>query len=327
MRLSVILPVYNVERYLPMCLESVVQQCLGDYEVILVDDGSTDESGAICDDYAERYEKFSVIHQENQGLSAARNRGIAEAKGEYVVFLDSDDFWVQGTIKPLLQQAYEHDLEVLGFKYIEVPEKAQEAQPINYEPQPLEVLNGIDFVTKHNFVAVSVAYLVKRNHLIDNNITFPVGHMIEDAGFSMRVYLNAKRVAQTDCVAYCYRYRPTSIINNKNETHQRKILDDFIYAAYDINTIINKKRSELTPECYERCRTRRDSYVLFGAIRALKLGKVKDYIAKAKAQKLYPFKSLSETDYPGFKFKLLHWCANKPWLWRALSSVYRLFKR
>ena len=310
-----------------MCLASVVQQCLEDYEVVLVDDGSADRSGAICEDFVSHYPLSRVIHQANQGLSAARNRGIAEARGEYVVFLDSDDFWVPGTIKPLLQQAYEHDLDVLGFKYVEVPEEAQEAPPINYEPQPLEVLNGIDFVAKHNFVAVSVAYLVKRKHLIDNSITFPVGHMIEDAGFSMRVYLNAKRVAQTDCVAYCYRYRPSSIINNINEAHQRKILDDFIYAAQDINSIINAIRNEMTPECYERCRTRRDSYVLFGAIRAFRLGKAKEYIAKAKAQSLYPFKPLGEADYPGFKFKLLHWCANKPWLWRALSSVYRLFKR
>ena len=79
-------------------------------------------------------------------------------------------------------------------------------------------------------------------------------------------------------------------------------------------------------ECYERCRTRRDSYVLFGAVRAFKLGKVKEYLQKAKEQELYPIKTLSEVDYPGFKFKLLHWFVSKPWLWNALSKIYKIVK-
>ena len=96
--LTIIIPVYNVERYLPMCLESIVQQHLSDYEVIMVDDGSTDGSGAICDEFAEHYPEFRVIHNGNGGVAAARNRGIEEAKGEYILFLDSDDFLVPDAI-------------------------------------------------------------------------------------------------------------------------------------------------------------------------------------------------------------------------------------
>lgn len=103
MDLSLIIPVYNVERYLPMCLESVVQQGLEDYEAILVDDGSTDGSSKICDEYAARYPQFRVIHQENQGLALARNRGISEARGEYILFLDSDDFLVPESIGKCLR--------------------------------------------------------------------------------------------------------------------------------------------------------------------------------------------------------------------------------
>ena len=91
MKFSVIVPVYNVAQYLPACIASVAAQTCGDYELILVDDGSTDESGALCDQLAQEYH-CRVIHQENGGLGAARNTGIEAAKGDYLVFLDSDDF-------------------------------------------------------------------------------------------------------------------------------------------------------------------------------------------------------------------------------------------
>lgn len=324
--LSVIIPVYNAERYLAACLESVVRQGLEDCEVIVVDDGATDGSPQICDEYAARYPQFRVIHQENRGVAAARNRGIDEAQGEYVVFLDSDDFWVPGSIGPLLAKAREHDLDVLGFKYVNVPEDTKEVPPFDGAIGPIEVLDGVDFVSKHNFVAVSVVYLAKREHLVSNRITFPAGHMVEDAGLSMRVYLNAKRMAQTECVAYCYRYCPASITHNKSEQHLRRILGDFLYAASDVNSIINEHRERMTELCYERCRTRRDSYVFLGAVRALRQGQVKEYLSSAKEQGLYPFKRMSHTDYPGLKFTVLHRLMQHPWLWNLLSKIYRVIR-
>ena len=95
MKYSVVVPVYNTEKYLGACLDSILaQDSPSAYEVILVDDGSADRSGVICDEYADQYDCISVIHQKNQGVSAARNAGIAAAKGEYVPFLDGDDLWV-----------------------------------------------------------------------------------------------------------------------------------------------------------------------------------------------------------------------------------------
>ena len=99
--LSVIVPVYNVEKYLKRCLESILVQSWNDYEIILVDDGSTDSSAQICDLYAEKYEMIRVIHKENKGLSDTRNRGIEEASGEYVYFPDSDDWLEPNTFSEL----------------------------------------------------------------------------------------------------------------------------------------------------------------------------------------------------------------------------------
>ena len=90
--ISVIVPVYNVEKYLAKCIDSIIAQTYTNLEILLVDDGATDSSGAICDEYAQKESRIRVIHKENGGLSDARNRGIAEARGEYLGFIDSDDY-------------------------------------------------------------------------------------------------------------------------------------------------------------------------------------------------------------------------------------------
>jgi len=324
--LSIIIPVYNVERYLPMCLESVVQQHLSDYEVILVDDGSTDISGTICDEYVEKHLEFKVIHKQNQGVAAARNTGIREATGEYIMFLDSDDFLVPNAITPLLEIAEKNNLDVLGFAYVTVPENIINApQTDQFKSQNIEVFNGVDYIARHNYTAQVWWYIVRRKVIIDNGLFLPVGHVLEEAAFNLRLFMSAKRLAQVENIVYCYRERSTSIMHMTSSEHMTRMLDDYIYAASSINDVLDEYGEKINGDCHERCRTRRDSYVLFGAIKAFKLGKVKEYISKAREHELYPFKKLDEKDYPGVKFKVLHWCITKPLLWRAMSSVFKLF--
>ena len=115
---SVIIPVYNVEKYLHQCVDSVLTQNFNRYEIILVNDGSTDNSGKICDEYAQKYH-IKVIHKQNGGLSDARNFGIKEAKGEYVMLLDSDDFWegegVMSDLYNIIQEKERPDLIIHGY--------------------------------------------------------------------------------------------------------------------------------------------------------------------------------------------------------------------
>ena len=324
--ISVIVPVYNVERYLPMCLESIVQQCMDDYEVILVNDGSTDSSGAICDEFAAKHSEFRNIYQKNQGVASARNRGVEEAKGEYILFLDSDDYLVPGTISRLLQLATKNKLDVLGFGYNNVAENDIVTEiKANNVPEDIEVLNGVDYISHFNYTAQVWWYLVRRELIMKNNLSLPEGHILEEAGFNLRLFLYAERMSQVSTIAYCYRNRATSIMHDNDKDHVSEMLDDYLYAAQDMDSIIEEKRNIMSDECYERSRTRRDSYVLFGAIRAFKLGKVKEYLKEAKSLNIYPFERLSEKDYPGAKFKLLHWLVTKPRLWRFLSSVYNTF--
>lgn len=131
---SVIIPVYNVKNYLIDCLDSVAAQHFLSKEVILVDDGSTDGSGDICDVYAAKYTDFRVIHKPNGGLSSARNRGIDEARGQWLIFLDSDDLWSNpDCLQKLHSYAEKLDLDVVRFEHQAVNEKLEYIEPRNYE--------------------------------------------------------------------------------------------------------------------------------------------------------------------------------------------------
>ena len=133
--ISVIIPVYNVEKYLRRCLDSVVAQTYRNLEIICVDDGSVDESGKICDQYAVRDARIKVIHQENQGLSAARNRGLDAAEGAYIAFVDSDDYILEDMYKKMLDKLldYNVDLCVCQWQY-EFSDGRQVVKKQNIDP-------------------------------------------------------------------------------------------------------------------------------------------------------------------------------------------------
>ncbi len=119
MEISVTVPVYNIEKYLPRCLNSILDQTFKlDYEIICVDDGSTDNSGKILDEYAKKYPKIKVIHQENSGLSEARNTAMKHVTGKYTMFVDSDDFIAKNTLEGLYNYAEKHNSDVVVFDFL-----------------------------------------------------------------------------------------------------------------------------------------------------------------------------------------------------------------
>lgn len=123
--ISVIIPIYNVEEYLEKCVNSVLNQTYSDLEIILVDDGSTDNSGKICDELKNKDNRIIVIHQENQGLSAARNAGIAKALGEYIAFVDSDDYIMEDMYETLYKnlEKTDADISICKYQYVKKQQK------------------------------------------------------------------------------------------------------------------------------------------------------------------------------------------------------------
>lgn len=217
--LTVVIPVYNVEKYLNRCIESILLQEWKNYDILLVDDGSTDRSPQICDDYVQAYDFISVIHKENGGLSEARNTGISQAKGEYVYFPDSDDWLEPDAFMALAEVLESQKFDIISFnrEFVKGEEDA-----IVSEPEVTQVFEGKDaFVQmlKHSYITGFANDKIYRKSLfIDNNILFPKGKYYEDLGTNYKLFLSAKKVYATNQKYYHYLIdNPDSITQSWNE--------------------------------------------------------------------------------------------------------------
>lgn len=221
--ISIVIPVYNSASFLDECLQSVYNQTYTDWECLLVDDGSTDESGAICDRWSEKDERFKVIHQENSGVSKSRNKGIENAKGEYVIFLDSDDTIGKEHVWKLVQ-ADDADLVVSGIRQYQADGIILDSKPNEIKTFTLGKENLTDFVDlNEKFLLYGpVAKLYKVSIIRDHNIFFPEDCSYgEDLRFNLR-YLNiVKTVTQVDDISYYYR-RGTNTLSTKKRPDQFK---------------------------------------------------------------------------------------------------------
>ena len=174
---SVIIPVYNVASYLTECLDSVLSQSYRNFEVILVDDGSTDSGGSICDEYAQKDRRIHVIHQNNSGLSAARNVGIALAVGDYILFLDSDDYWRDHSVLSILANRLEvRRAQVLSYNFAKFNTKKEYTPYFSSPSLSLESTNALSYITCHNlWIACAWNKAIERKLFHDNRLRFVEG--------------------------------------------------------------------------------------------------------------------------------------------------------
>lgn len=222
---SIIIPVYNVKKYLPRCMESVLAQSLREFEVLLVDDGSTDGSGALCDEYARADERVQVFHQENGGLSQARNTGLAHAKGEYLTFVDSDDFLHPQFLMELVTLLRDTGAQVSVCRYLPVEEGAEPIEESQGPAQSPVCLSGRQAVEKivlesRRFMITAWGKLYSAG--LAQWLRFPQGRLHEDEFVTYKVFFQAQKVAVSSKRYYYYLQRGGSIIR---QSFQEKRLD------------------------------------------------------------------------------------------------------
>ena len=217
--LTVVIPVYNVEKYLKRCVESVLVQEWHNYDILLVDDGSTDSSPQICDDYAKVYDFISVIHKKNGGLSEARNTGILHAKGEYVYFPDSDDWIETDTFLALAEVLESQKFDIISFNREFVKDEHDAIVSDSLVSQVFEGKDAFVQMLKHSYITGFANDKIYRKSLfIDNNILFPKGKYYEDLGTNYKLFLSAKKVYATNQKYYHYLIdNPDSITQSWNE--------------------------------------------------------------------------------------------------------------
>lgn len=213
--ISVIVPVYKVEAYLERCIDSILGQSYQDFELILVDDGSPDNCGAMCDDYAEKNTRIHVIHQENGGLSAARNAGLEwvfqNSGSQWIAFIDSDDWIHKDYLKILIAAAEENGVPIAMCEEFSTDRFVQDAKYENYN---IEILDPEQAYISYYCASVrACGKIVQKNMMKD--LRFPVGKLFEDSFITHLLLFESERVAVTACKLYYYYLSPGSITRMK----------------------------------------------------------------------------------------------------------------
>jgi len=215
-KISVIVPVYGVEEYLPKCLDSILNQTFRDLEVIAVDDGSPDRCGEICDEYAEKDDRIRVIHKENGGLSSARNAGLDIARGEFLSFVDSDDTLTPDCYEKAIGYSEKYGADLVCFGNWEIRMGTGERKP-GLCPQKEELISGTELTrrifTWENLDSAACDKLFRRE--LFDGVRFPSGVWSEDVAVIYRATLKAEKVALCPERFYCYLIREGSITNSR----------------------------------------------------------------------------------------------------------------
>ncbi len=215
MKLSLIIPVYNTEKYLSRCLSSIFEQAMdmSNIEVVIVDDGSTDNSSLIIKKFQEKFDNIKIVVQENKGLSEARNTGVSNSKGEYIWFIDSDDSITENSLEDIIKLINKIDFEILffGFNYILSPDKSESYIVDNSNENGYYSLDDI-IKSNINFRPMSWSYIYKRTFLIENNITFCKNLLHEDEEYSVKTLMLSNKNYFTNNIYYNYFLNSNSIM-------------------------------------------------------------------------------------------------------------------
>lgn len=226
--ISVIVPVYNVENYLRMCLDSIRNQTYTNFECLLINDGSPDNSAEICREYAAKDSRFRYFEKENGGLSSARNYGIERAEGSFITFVDSDD-WLESTcLENLSEKKNQYDADIVVSCYCIYDEEretylfftyGEEYDKVYSSKELLEILPVLEGKTLS--FQTSWGILFKKE--LFEHISFPVGKLNEDIATNYKCYIQAEKIVYTHKNTYCYRLRNTSI---SHESFTEKMMRD-----------------------------------------------------------------------------------------------------
>lgn len=240
MKLSILIPLYNKEKYIQRCLESILDQQLPSdgLEIIIVDDGSKDSGPLLVQQYADDHTQITFIRQKNQGPSAARNKCMQAATGDYLYFLDADDYLATNVLPTILRLATENNLDVLEFETKQVTEgSALDRQPQDIENLSLEVMDGVSYVASNSFKNEAWRYIVKKGFLQDRGITFIEGTLYEDTIFTASVLLAAERIAKLKWDVHRYVVVENSIVTSKDIAHNKKFIVGMVNAIEHLHQL------------------------------------------------------------------------------------------
>lgn len=344
MKLSIIIPVFNAAKTLPVCLDSLLVQDLDflDYEIIIVNDGSKDDSLKIAQDYKEKYNHIKVINQRNGGVGNARNKGIDNATGKYVYFIDPDDYLISNCLGKLIDNCENNNLDILTFlstTFFPITENGKSvSKKISFEvsfgnKELSPTVTGEEYIANVKYNSSVWWFFINREFLIKSDIRFIEGRWMEDAIFTVKLFLKAKQMAHLKLDAHRYMVTLGTAMTSVESSHYLKIIRDNKNAAlvfYPIIKELENKNANLN--CINRIKARQQSFVFFSMIRMIKstisFDEVKLIMKEMSEIEAYPLNAFVEKDYNEVSYKILSWIFNrKGWfsfLFLFLNPLFRL---
>ena len=250
MKLSIVVPVYKVEKYLQDCVDSILNQDFKDFELILVDDGSPDSCPKICDEYAKKDARVKVIHKQNGGLSSARNAGMDVAKGEYISFIDSDDYIAQDMYQRVFSIINKEHADIVIYGRIYV--YSEKKQVIKQKQNVYKIMNAAESIALMNtsilgYYDVAAWDKVYKRSLF-KNIKYPVGKSSEDWYTTYKVLAKAHKIVYDSSPLYYYRQRDGSITHTKNSVNY-----DALYASKEVLDFVKNNQPQYINQAAFSC--------------------------------------------------------------------------
>ena len=227
-RLSIIIPLYNLEDYIERCILSIVSQSIdtGRYELIVVNDGSTDGSESIVRKLQSNYPFIKLINKENEGLSSARNKGLGIASGDYIFFIDADDWVSPNSLSQLLDIIDTHPEDIILFKVAEIHSDGKAKAIYFHLPKSNQTLPVDDYICNYTILSAAWQGLFKRSLFTDHNIQMPESFLAEDDDLVVKLYSVAETIYYLPVEVYSYYQRLQSISNSSDPHHNEKLIKD-----------------------------------------------------------------------------------------------------
>ena len=322
---SLIIPVFNVEGYLEECLESIIEQSFSDYEVIIVDDGSTDKSREIIKTYEKKFNKIKILLQGNKGVSEARNLALKHAMGEYVLYIDSDDFLKSNMLEVMVNKANKTKADIIICNYIlyygDNNENNRVANQNNLEDNIYSSNDVIDMMLNFKIQGQLWNKLFKRSLLLENNFEFEKGRYIQDIFPVFKVINKSEKIGFINEALYYYRQRDTSTVYKKNI----KLVEDYYHAMYSIIEYIIENNLKVNANSFKVFRASVFSYFIYHYTNANFNNRYKDFKKSKyinldmKIKDLMFLKSLDKSD----KLRILLW---KFRIFNLIKKIRKKFK-
>ena len=307
MTISFIIPVYNTERYLDKCVSSILNQGIGEdlFEIIIINDGSTDSSAQIIKKLAKDRNTIKYIDSENQGLGAARNKGLSIAQGKYIFFVDSDDYLFDNSLSELFRYAASVSYDIIGLDWTEAYSNGSVTRKERKSSTYNSLMSGAEYLGKFNLSGGVCPYLFSASFLKEKSIVMPEAIYHEDELFLSETFIYAHQIVFVNQLVYAYYQREDSITNNKEEKQISKRISDTIFVLDQLVSL--EKRSHLNELQIKGLRRKITTLSVDFIVNLIRFRADKEMVAdklhELRTRKLYPLpKAAYSWKYSFFRF-------------------------